>query len=97
MVRTVGIRELKNKLSEYLRHVREGDAVIVTDRGVPIAQICAPGDSKVDHAFPRLQERASRGGVRLGLPNRRGLYPQLGTAGHPGLAASLLDEDRGDR
>ncbi|MGH9468526.1 MAG: type II toxin-antitoxin system Phd/YefM family antitoxin, partial [Terriglobales bacterium] len=30
---TVGVRELKAKLSEYLRKVQAGEAVQITDRG----------------------------------------------------------------
>ena len=30
---TVGIRELKNRLSAYVRLVRAGERVLVTDRG----------------------------------------------------------------
>jgi len=32
-MKTVGIRELKDHLSEYLRRVRGGESVLVTDRG----------------------------------------------------------------
>jgi len=39
----VGIRELKNSLSGYLRRIREGETVVVTDRGVPIARIIPTG------------------------------------------------------
>ncbi len=35
----VGIRELKAHLSEYLARVREGEALIITDRGKPVARI----------------------------------------------------------
>jgi prevent-host-death family protein len=35
----VGIRELKNKLSDYLRRIKTGETVIITDRGKPIAKI----------------------------------------------------------
>jgi prevent-host-death family protein len=35
----VRIAELKARLSEYLRRVRRGRALIVTDRETPIAQI----------------------------------------------------------
>ena len=35
----VGIRELRGRLSDYLTRVREGDEVIVTDRGMAIARI----------------------------------------------------------
>jgi prevent-host-death family protein len=35
----VGIRELRGRLSDYLARVREGDEVVVTDRGTAIARI----------------------------------------------------------
>lgn len=36
---TVGTRKLKNHLSEYLRRVKAGETVIITDRGRPVGQI----------------------------------------------------------
>lgn len=36
---TVGIRELKSKLSEYMERTREGERFLVTDRGEPVAEI----------------------------------------------------------
>jgi len=35
----VGIAELKGKLSEYLRAVRHGGEVVITDRATPIARL----------------------------------------------------------
>lgn len=35
----VGVRELRNNLSRYLDKVREGEQLVVTDRGRPIARI----------------------------------------------------------
>ncbi len=35
----VGVRELKNALSRYLKRVRAGETIVVTDRGEPIAWI----------------------------------------------------------
>ena len=35
----VGTRELKNKLSEYLRRVKAGETIIVTEHGKSIGQI----------------------------------------------------------
>lgn len=43
-MQTVGIRELKAKLSEYLRRVQEGESITVTDRGKIIA--CIAPDSE---------------------------------------------------
>lgn len=36
---TVGARELKTRLGTYLRQVRQGKTLIVTDRGEPIAEL----------------------------------------------------------
>ena len=52
----VGIRELKNKLSAYIDHVRDGEDVIVTDRGRPVARI-----SPVDRETERLSELVAAG------------------------------------
>ena len=41
-MKEVGIRELKNRLSEYIRLVREGEVVMVTDRGEVVAELRAP-------------------------------------------------------
>jgi len=38
-MRTANIGTLKNKLSAYLRFVRDGEEVIVCDRNVPVARI----------------------------------------------------------
>ena len=35
----VGIRELKSRLSAYLRHVKAGGTVTITERGTPIGRI----------------------------------------------------------
>lgn len=32
---SVGIRELKNRLSQYLKRVRAGERLVVTERGKP--------------------------------------------------------------
>lgn len=34
-----GIREIKNRLSHFLRKVKRGETVIITERNVPIAKI----------------------------------------------------------
>lgn len=37
----VGTKELKNRLSHYVRRVRDGDVVEITDRGTVVAEIRA--------------------------------------------------------
>jgi prevent-host-death family protein len=36
---TVGVKELKNRLTQYLRRTKQGEEVIITERGTPIALI----------------------------------------------------------
>ncbi len=59
---TVGVAELKAKLSEYLARVRAGEEVVVTDRGRPIARI-GPAHAVEDEHLAEL-ERA--GLVKIG-------------------------------
>jgi prevent-host-death family protein len=45
----VGIRELRADLSRWLRRVREGEEIVVTDRGKAVARITGPnGRSKLE-------------------------------------------------
>jgi prevent-host-death family protein len=62
----VGVRELKNRLTYYLRLTRQGDNVIVTDRGKPMAILHAV-ESVEETAGPeeRLASLAAKGLVRL--------------------------------
>jgi antitoxin (DNA-binding transcriptional repressor) of toxin-antitoxin stability system len=94
----VGVRELKNRLSEYLRLVRAGEHVLVTDRGEVVAELRAPdrGHGASSHP-PGLVELARRGKARLGDPKQPDAYPALPPLLPPGRAQRLLDEERGDR
>lgn len=53
------MRELKNQLSRYLHRVKEGQEVIVTERGRPVARL-----SSIDHPIDRLAELVASGAVR---------------------------------
>jgi antitoxin (DNA-binding transcriptional repressor) of toxin-antitoxin stability system len=98
-MKEVGIRELKNRLSEYVRLVREGEVILVTDRGEVVAELRAPqAAGELEQKYPVLAEMARKGLVRLPLKsNGPGAYPLLPSVTPPGTAASLLDEIRGDR
>ena len=50
----VGIRELKLHLSAYLARVREGETLLITDRGVPVARLERIGPSQPPAALARL-------------------------------------------
>jgi prevent-host-death family protein len=99
-MKTVGVRELKNRLSEYLRRVRLGESVLVTDRGEVVAELLPPGQGQGDPSVPAgLQSLAKRGLLTLGAPAGRHLYPALTRKQCERLrsVAELLDEERGTR
>lgn len=99
-MQTVGVRELKNRLSEYLRRVRLGERILVTDRGEVVAEFLPPGQVQVDPAVPvGLQSLNKRGLLTLGASSGKNLYPALlrKQGGRRRSVAQLLDEERGSR
>lgn len=70
-MKTTTVSKLKASLSEYLRSVKAGEEVLVTERGRPIAKLIPSASSKSlpDH----LVEMEKQGLVKLGsgkLPKR---------------------------
>ncbi len=51
---TVGVRELKNRLSEFLHRVADGERITVTDRGRPVAVIGPPASSAEEQDVMRM-------------------------------------------
>jgi prevent-host-death family protein len=66
----VAVKELKSRLSEYLRRVRAGERLTITDRGEPVAEIYPLGRHRKSGA-QRLADLADAGEVTL--PRGRGL------------------------
>src|SRR3954466_15724569 len=87
-MKEVGIRELKNRLSEYVRLVREGEVVMVTDRGEVVGERGPPqAESGLERKYPALAVMARKGLVRLPLePNGPDAYPRLPSVTPPGTA-----------
>jgi antitoxin (DNA-binding transcriptional repressor) of toxin-antitoxin stability system len=98
-MKEVGIRELKNRLSEYIRLVREGEIVIVTNRGKVVAELRPPDAAgELLQKYPGLIDMVRRGLVRLPLKrNGPKVYPLLPSLTPPGTAAEILDWLREDR
>jgi prevent-host-death family protein len=98
-MKTVGVRELKNRLSEYLRQVRAGESVLVTDRGEVVAELTPPGPATTDGGVPApLVALSKRGLATLGAPADASLYPALPRKRRRKVtAAQLLEEERGTR
>jgi hypothetical protein len=95
-MRAVGVRELKSRLSEYLRMVRRGEEILITDRGEVIAELRQPGRGASEERYPALYLYARQGKVLLGEPNRPDVYANNRRIAPDGTASRLLDEDRGE-
>lgn len=98
-MKTVGLRELKNNLSAYVRAVRKGETVTVTDRGEVVARLVSP-ETAVAEEHP-LAEMARRGevtlGRRLSQEEKAKLYSWRGPPLLKGItSAEILDALRED-
>jgi prevent-host-death family protein len=72
----VGIRELKNRLTHYLESVKNGENVVVTDRGKPVAILHSLEKIEKDAGLDeRLAALAAQGHVRL--PTRKGPFRKI--------------------
>ena len=99
-MKAVGVRQLKARLSEYLRLVKTGETVLITDRDEVVAELRparrqpAGGLSVED----RLQALAEAGEItRPSMPKGGWTWTVKGLGLPSGSAARLLDELRGDR
>ena len=61
-MRKVGIKTLKNKLSEYIRAAAAGETILVTDRGRVVAQVSPQAGAAASDADARWNEH-----IRTGL------------------------------
>ena len=97
-IKTVGIKELKNKLSAYLRDVRSGVRVLVSDRNRVIAELREPlgaygADATID---PQLADWIEAGIVtppaleKTPLPKSPVNLPRLDIG-------AMIDADRKDK
>ncbi len=70
---TVGIRELKENLSQYMKRVKSGERIIITNRKKEVAVIVPRGKEAVDEEVLQLIQSGVDdwpGGKPLGMPTR---------------------------
>jgi prevent-host-death family protein len=96
-MKQVGLRELKNRLSEYVRLVRGGEHVQVTDRGQVVAELIPPAPATGRNPAAGLATLERRGLLRPPSSKGRARYRRLPRLVPTGTVQRLLDEDRGER
>jgi antitoxin (DNA-binding transcriptional repressor) of toxin-antitoxin stability system len=96
-MRAIGVKVLKNKLSEYLRLVAGGETVLVTDRDRVVAELIPPREGRAPvlaDAF--LAEAVREGWITPPVLRNGSAPPRLPVA----PASEVLEElarDRADR
>ena len=87
---TVGVRELKNNLSHYLRDVKRGRPIAITERGHSVA-ILIPAESHSDAQLVRELSRKGIGSWKGGKP--KGASRPVTVKGKP-ISRIVLEERR---
>lgn len=89
MSSTVGIAELRQNLTLYLRRVQDGERLVVTDRNRPVAELGPP--PATGSALDRLIAEG-----RVSRPTRRGVPKPLKLDGDERALSRALGEVRGE-
>lgn len=87
---TVGVRELKNNLSHYLRDVKRGRPIAITERGHSVA-ILMPAENHSDAQLARELSRKGIGSWKGGKP--KGARRPVTVKGKP-ISRIVLEERR---
>jgi prevent-host-death family protein len=85
---TVGIRELKTRLSHYMQQVKAGATLVVTERGKPIGRI-VPQSPSVE---TRLQELVQAGLLAWSGHKLAPMAPVARARGKRTVAELLLED-----
>jgi prevent-host-death family protein len=94
------ITEAKNQLSALIDRVRNGETIVITDRGRPVARLVSALTGVGDDPEGRLARLERRGGLRLAsaAPARTLILKKLSKSKRPsGVLDALLDERREGR
>jgi prevent-host-death family protein len=95
-MKTVGNRELKNRLSRYIKMAGEGESLTVTKRGkavariVPLAPVEEDKPKTVDDVLARLEAEGHLRRAKASFKGRR--FKPITTRGKP--ASQMILEDR---
>lgn len=100
-MKAVGVKELKARLSEYIRLVKAGETILVTERNDVVAELRPARRQALGSADTfedTLDALAASGEVTRAL-NAKGSWTWRcrGLGRPPGSAGALLDDLRGDR
>lgn len=94
-MKTVGVKELKNNLSAYLRLIHAGYVILITDRNQVVAEMREPlAAGPLLSSNPLLTLWTQEGKIKSPAQNKKWVYPSSHLKTKEGTALRLLNEDR---
>jgi antitoxin (DNA-binding transcriptional repressor) of toxin-antitoxin stability system len=96
-MRVVGIKELKNRLSEYVRLAAGGETVLVADRDQVVAELVPPRAERAPMVRDAMLAQAVREGWLTPALQPKGALPERKPVATLKALLKELDADRADR
>lgn len=90
-MRSIGVRELRQNASRYLREVKRGETVEVTERGEPIARLIP-----IPKQESNRERMIAEGRLRPATGDLRDLGPPLEPKPGEPLPSEILEQMRAD-
>jgi prevent-host-death family protein len=93
---STGIRELKNKLSQYVRRIEAGERIAITAHGRVVAELVPPGGGRKGSGRTRYEDLVAAGVIRPAVETGplRLKWPDIRLP--QGTVKELIDGDRGE-
>jgi prevent-host-death family protein len=96
-MRSVGLKTLKNKLSEYVRLAASGETVLISDRDRVVAELVPPRDTRSASLPDALLAEAVRAGLLTPATLPPGPPPETTPVATLAVLLAELDMDRAAR
>ena len=91
-MRRVGSRELKNRMGRYLREVKSGGSLAVTERGEHIATLSPKAKAEKEETFAGLLDQLEKQGLIRRGHGKLSKFRAVKSKGKP--ASEIIIEDR---
>ncbi len=85
----VGIRQIKSLLSSYIRKVKQGEVIVITERGVPVAKLSPIYEEATDGVSDIVKE-----GLASWQGRKPGKFSPMKIDTSKKTAAEMVSEDR---
>jgi prevent-host-death family protein len=89
----VSVREFKNNLSQYLQRARNGEQVVVTSRGKPVATVTSP-PTREKTLDEKLDDLAARGILTRAQGKYVARMPKVRLRGEGPTASEIVLQNR---